>query len=200
MAETDEFAVSSGGSVCDHGRQQPLGRLGGNGDIQDGVHEGRARYPQQPDDGTTSTDFGQSLADFANAMWLVRDPKARAFINDATLPPMLGANLETGPGITLADGRVIWFGASGHTCIYTPGAEGHDGAWVQGPDLPRMPGGDQLVAADAPAILEANGTITLAAWGPHTPILFLAYEPDGEVFAIIGDAERDEQKNGHAAT
>jgi hypothetical protein len=177
-----------------------LGRSGGNGDIQNGVFEGNARRPQRPNDSTKSTALRQSLADFANAMWLAQDPKARAFIGDATLPPMLGANLETGPGITLADGRVIWFGASGHTCIYTPGAEGQDGAWVQGPDLPRMPDGDQLVAADAPAILEANGMITLAAWGPHTPILFLAYDPDGEVFAIMGDAGRDEQKNGHAAT
>ena len=69
------------------------------------------------------------------------DPEAKAFVLDAPLPVMLGAGSETGPGISLMDGRMIWFGASGHTCIYTPGAEGTNGTWVQGPDMPKLPDG-----------------------------------------------------------
>ncbi len=116
------------------------------------------------------------------------DPSAKAFVADATLPVMLGAGSETGPGITLMDGRVIWFGASGHTCIYMPGAEGQNGTWVQGPDLPTMPNGDQLAAADVPAILEPNGMVFLVASGPKTSTLFLEYDPIPNGFAIVNGA------------
>jgi hypothetical protein len=116
------------------------------------------------------------------------DPSAKAFVQDVKLPVMLGANSETGPGITLMDGRVIWFGATGHSCIYTPGAEGHDGKWMQGPDLPMMPNGDQLVTADVPAILEPNGMVFLVADGAHTPTLFLEYNPMINGFSIVPGA------------
>jgi hypothetical protein len=116
------------------------------------------------------------------------DPSAKAFVLDAPLPVMLGAGSETGPGITLMDGHVIWFGASGHTCIYTPGAEAHNGTWVQGPDLPKMPNGDQLATADVPAILEPNGKVFLVAAGPNTPPLFLEYDPVANGFTTVTGA------------
>ena len=126
------------------------------------------------------------------------DPGVNKFGQDAPLPVMLGANLivggqpsgETGPGITLMDGRVIWFGATGHTCIYTPGGEGNNGTWVQGPDLPTA-SGSQLIAADVPAILEPNGKVLLAVGGPGFPTTLLEYDPVLNAFSLVDNAPPD---------
>jgi hypothetical protein len=118
------------------------------------------------------------------------DPSANAFVSDAELPVMLGASGSTGPGITLMDGRVIWFGASGHTCIYTPGAEGHNGFWVQGPDLPGFPG-PPASAGLAPAILEPNGSVLLMASGAGAYLghpMFLEYNPTLNNFSTVPGA------------
>ena len=104
-------------------------------------------------------------------------PSTNAFLPDADLPVMLGANSEIGPGITLMDGRVIWFGATGHTCIYTPGVAGTSGQWQQAPDMPLAPNGDQLIASDVPAILEPNGAVLLVASGANTSTTFLEFDP-----------------------
>jgi hypothetical protein len=77
------------------------------------------------------------------------DPSLKKFVQDANLPVMLGdSSEEIGPGITMMDGRVIWFGATGHTCIYIPGPKGQNGNWTQGPDLPTMADGTQLTCTD----------------------------------------------------
>jgi len=98
-------------------------------------------------------------------------PSKNAFIPDAPLPTMLGAKFtedgevsgEIGPGLTLMDGRVIWFGATGSTCIYSTAAEGQNGSWVLGPNFPTNKQGAQLVSADVPAILEPNGKVLVGA-------------------------------------
>jgi hypothetical protein len=113
---------------------------------------------------------------------------SNAFSHDAPMPVMLGANSEIGPGITMMDGRVLWLGANGHACIYTPGPEGQNGRWTQAPDLPVMPSGDQLVAADVPAILEPNGKVFFVAAGSKTPTLWCEYDPDLNEFSIVPDA------------
>lgn len=115
------------------------------------------------------------------------DPGARKFVPDANLPVALGASSETGPGLGLMDGRVIWFGASGHTCLYTPGPQGKNGTWVQGPDLPVMPNGDQLVAADVSAILEPNGLVFLVVSGANTPTTFVEYDPVANRFNLVAN-------------
>jgi hypothetical protein len=135
------------------------------------------------------------------------DPSGNAFVQDANVPVTLGAGNEIGPGIALMDGRVIWFGASGHTAIYKPGAEGHNGSWVQGPDLPTMADGSQLVCNDSTAILEPNGKVLVATWwgGPGS-VVFLEYDPPrNEYIPVIGaprTANREATKmlllpNGH---
>src|ERR1022692_344433 len=119
------------------------------------------------------------------------DPSVTKFAPDANLPVMLGAGSEIGPGMTLMDGRVIWFGASGHTCIYQPGAEGHDGKWIQGPDLPTMADGNQLVTNDSSAILEPNGKVFLVAWwGTKGVVVFLEYDPVRNQFNVIDGVPR----------
>jgi hypothetical protein len=115
------------------------------------------------------------------------DRRANAFVLDASLPVMLGANSETGPGLSLMDGRVVWFGASGHTCLYTPGPQGQNGTWAQGPDLPTMPNGDQLAAADVSAILEPNGIVLLVVSGSKTPTSMVEYDPETNQFSMVAN-------------
>jgi hypothetical protein len=84
----------------------------------------------------------------------------------------------------MMDGRVICFGATGHTCIYTPGLQGQDGSWAQGPDLPKYKG-HQLWAADTGAILEPNGKVLLltqTTGTKKTPGLtaFVEYDPNNK--------------------
>ena len=118
------------------------------------------------------------------------DPSGKTFVLDAPLPVPLGAGSEIGPGITMMDGRVIWFGANGHTGIYTPGSEGHNGTWVQGPDLPTMADGTQLVCNDSTAILEPNGKVFVVTWwGGKGTVVFLEYDPAHNAYLpVIGAA------------
>jgi hypothetical protein len=105
------------------------------------------------------------------------DPSLKTFVKDADLPVMLGAGSEIGPGIAMMNGQVIWLGASGHTCIYTPGPKGQNGKWTLGPDLPTMVDGTQLVCNDSSAILEPNGKVFVVAWWGTKGVVFLEYDP-----------------------
>jgi len=108
-----------------------------------------------------------------------------AFVLDAGLPVMLGESSEIGPGIALMDGRVVWFGASGHTCIYTP-SSGQTGTWVQGPDFPTLTNGDQLASADVPAILQPDGKVLVMTQGTQTPAVLVEFDPASSTFAVLG--------------
>jgi hypothetical protein len=118
------------------------------------------------------------------------EPSLKQFVQDGNLPVMLGdAAEEIGPGITMMDGRVIWFGASGHTCIYTPGPVGQNGNWTQGPDLPTMADGTQLVCTDTSAILEPNGKVFVVTWwGTMGIVVFLEYDPGRNQFTVADGA------------
>src|SRR6516225_9767663 len=110
-------------------------------------------------------------------------------VQDANLPVMLGdSSEEIGPGITMMAGRVIWFGATGHTCIYIPGPVGQNGNWTQGPDLPTMADGTQLVCTDTSAILEPNGKVFLVAWSGTKGVVFLEYDPGRNQFTVVQNA------------
>ncbi len=116
------------------------------------------------------------------------DPSAAAFVQDAPVPVQLANTVEgeIGPSMTLMDGRVIWFGASGHNAIYTAGGEGQMGSWAAAPDLPLGPVyGDQLVADDVPAILEPNGKVLLIVSGAQTPSMFVEYLPGQNSFVLV---------------
>jgi hypothetical protein len=70
---------------------------------------------------------------------------------------------EIGPGVLLADGRVLFVGSTGRTAIYTmPPIASQAGSWVAGPTLP-VQAGQQLIAKDAPGCLLPNGKVLLAA-------------------------------------
>jgi hypothetical protein len=138
---------------------------------------------------------GVLTANVYNQTSMRYDPSVKAFVQDASLPVMLGAGSEIGPGICLIDGRVIWFGASGHTCLYTPGATGHNGSWIQGPDLPTMADGTQLVCNDTSAILEPNGKVLVVTWWGTARagagiVVFLEYDPVKNKFIVLDGAPK----------
>jgi hypothetical protein len=123
------------------------------------------------------------------------DPAAQAFAIDAPLPVMLGAGSEIGPGLTLMDGRVAWFGANGHTCVYTPGGGGGAGSWAQASDMPVL-NGDQLATNDSCAILEPNGRVFLVSWGANSGVVFLEYDPAADSFAVVTGGPQTGNREG----
>ena len=86
-------------------------------------------------------------------------PASNTWITDATVPVSLYDPYgdETGPGLLLPNGKVIYFGATGHTAIYTPSGSTANGTWVAGPDFPNAQG-----TPDAPAAMLPNGKILCA--------------------------------------
>ncbi|MEY2427378.1 MAG: hypothetical protein QOJ40_263 [Verrucomicrobiota bacterium] len=86
-------------------------------------------------------------------------PSLNQWVIDATVPVSLYDPYgdETGPGLLLPNGNVIYFGATGQTAIYTPSGTSAPGAWVAGPDLP-----DGQGMPDAPSAMLPNGKILIA--------------------------------------
>jgi Kelch motif len=87
-------------------------------------------------------------------------------------PPIVNAGVfEIGPAILLpSNGKVIAFGATGHTAIYDPATSD----WTAGPDFPADPGDPSnnnlvlsptglLTLSDAPACLQPNGRVLVVA-------------------------------------
>jgi fibronectin-binding autotransporter adhesin len=86
-------------------------------------------------------------------------PSLNQWVADASAPVSLydPYGSETGPGSLLPNGKVIFFGATGHTAIYTPSGSNSPGTWVAGPDLPNGQG-----MPDAPDTMMPDGNILLA--------------------------------------
>jgi hypothetical protein len=110
---------------------------------------------------------------------------------------------EVGPGILRPDGTVFATGGtnpgatSGHTAIYTPGANGKPGSWKAGPDFPAgddagdsfaalLPTGDVLVEGESGRLYEFDGsklTQTPFSAGGNSLLVL----PTGEV--LVGGIE-----------
>ncbi|HZK82794.1 MAG TPA: hypothetical protein VFC46_17055, partial [Humisphaera sp.] len=101
---------------------------------------------------------------------------ANSWINDGTVPVALWDGLgEIGPGLQMADGRVIYLGSTGATAIYTPSGSLAPGTWTAGPSLPNGFGAD-----DAPAAILPDGSILFTAGAPASyngPTSFFIYTP-----------------------
>ncbi len=115
-------------------------------------------------------------------------PSSNAWVNDGSVPVALfdSALGEIGPGVLCANGKAIFFGATGHTAIYTPSGNSNPGAWVAGPDIP---GGNSM--PDAPAAMMVNGKILIAT-GPinpsgsyNSPTTFFEYDPVANSFTQV---------------
>jgi hypothetical protein len=88
----------------------------------------------------------------------------------STNPPTTAAAYEIGPAILLPSGKLLAFGATGHTAIYDPAT----GKWTAGKDFPADPGDPSnsnyvlsptglLTQSDAPACLQTNGRVITVA-------------------------------------
>ena len=91
---------------------------------------------------------------------------------DAGLPgglTLVDSTSEIGPAVLMADGRVLFVGASGSTAIYTPPTVSTSaGTWVAGPTLPRI-AGVQIGAKDSTGCLLPDGRVLFAAGPVYTP-------------------------------
>ena len=128
-----------------------------NGPTLNGIHNESA-WVKLPDDSILMVDRLST-----NAERYI--PATNTWINDSTVPVSLYDPYgdETGPGFLLPNGKVIYFGATGHTAIYTPSGTTASGTWVAGPDIPNGQG-----CPDAPGAMMPNGKILLAT--APTPI------------------------------
>lgn len=84
---------------------------------------------------------------------------------------------EIGPGIALPDGRALFFGGTGRTCFYTPGATTTaTGSWANGRNFP----------ADSPNANSPTGLETVIDGA-------CAVLPDGSVLATAGPTIKNAQ-------
>jgi Kelch motif len=96
---------------------------------------------------------------------------------------------EIGPAILLEDGRVVAFGGTGHTAIYTP--DHGAGSWSPGPDFPVGSDGQLMTVRDAPACLFPNGRVLCCAglatggqgWGG--PPAFFEFDPATDLLSPV---------------
>ena len=103
-------------------------------------------------------------------------PSLNVWTNDAPLPVALyDAISELGAAFLLPNGRVIFFGGTSQTALYTPSGNNSPGRWVAGPVIPAGQGCSDAAAA----MMELNGRI-LCAVGPSgvfaAPTSFYEYD------------------------
>jgi hypothetical protein len=110
-------------------------------------------------------------------------PSLLKWITDTDLPVHLCTNGEIGPAVLLPNGRAIFFGATGHTALYTPSGTTNLGTWTAGPDIP-----DGMISPDAPAAALSNGKV-LCAVEPlpvySAPTSFYEYDPFASSFTAV---------------
>ena len=101
-----------------------------------------------------------SCANHPNAEKYV--PSTGQWVSAGATPVELvqASSIEIGPAVLMPDGRLFCVGATGHTALYTAGANPADtGTWTAGPDFPADSAGRLLKAKDAPGCLLPNGHV-----------------------------------------
>ena len=133
-----------------------------------------------PDDSILSYDIFASInTGVGHAQRYI--PSTNTWVDAGIVPVALtgtDAGYELGPGVLLADGRVLYFGATRHTAYYTPSTN----TWVAGPDLPLG-----LVLDDAPAAVLPNGKVLLIADTPlyQGPSHLFEFDPNTNHFTDL---------------
>jgi hypothetical protein len=110
-------------------------------------------------------------------------PSQNQWIKDANLPVNLCTNGEMGPAVLLPNGKAFFFGATGHTALYTPSGDTNPGIWIAGPDIP-----NGLISPDAPAAVLANGKVLCAVEPPpiySAPTSFFEYDWVSNIFNAV---------------
>ena len=112
-------------------------------------------------------------------------PTTGQWIPTAAMPASNGlvdSAFEIGPAVMLYTGKIITFGGTNNTAIYTPPATLNGlGTWVVGPKIP-----GSLTSPDCPAAVEPDGKVIFIS----TPLDFLAatfneYDPVANTMAVI---------------
>lgn len=140
-------------------------------------------------DGTIVTEdcFGHPAAEkyvIASDQWIS--------IGNTPVDLVEDASKEIGPAILLPDGRLFVIGATGHTALYSMGANPTDpGTWNAGPDVPQS-SGSPMGAKDAPGCLLTNGKVLCAvavvdgnANTYSQPTSFFEYDPQANAFTAV---------------
>ena len=143
-----------------------------------GYYQDEATWVKLPDDSILTIDpFGTNSERYI--------PSLNKWIDDGIVPDQLyDPNLsEMGAGLLMPNGKVVYFGSTGHTAIYTPTGNLNPGTWVAGPDIPNGMG-----QPDAPAAIMPNGKIILTVSPQGTfdaPTTFYEYDPGTNAFTQI---------------
>ncbi len=128
------------------------------------------------------------------------NPKTNTWLTDANLPPLdslydaIGA--ETGCGLNLPNGKVIFFGGNMKNAIYTPSGTTAPGSWVAGPQFPLI-GGLKMGVTDGPGVIMVNGhcliCVSPIGYNPNNneatefndPTYFLEYDYVANTFTQV---------------
>jgi hypothetical protein len=116
-------------------------------------------------------------------------PAANGWLGDTAVPVALYDPYggELGPAFIIPSGNAIFFGATGHTAIYTPTGTMSPGFWIAGPDIPNGGG-----CPDAPGAMMVTGNILLATSpaptsGNHfpAPVTYYEYDPVANAYTLL---------------
>jgi hypothetical protein len=108
-------------------------------------------------------------------------PALNQWVADAPVPVTLYDPFvsETGPAMLLPNGKVIFFGSTGNTAIYTPSGNNSPGTWAVGPSLPAGKGCPDTQAAmkvDGKIIFTASKAVVSTATAFDPPTYFYEYD------------------------
>jgi len=142
-----------------------------------GISQDEASWLKLPDTSILTVDLNSTLSE----RYI---PALNHWVPDASVPVFLyDAQSELGPAFLLPNGNAIFFGASGHTAIYTPSGTTNSGTWTAGPDMP-----NGLGMPDAPGAMMANGKILCTLGTPGTfngPNTFCEYDYVANSFTVV---------------
>jgi hypothetical protein len=139
-------------------------------------NQNEATWVKLPDDSILTID--QILSTGNNVNTTERFiPSLNSWITDATTTvPMYNYSQETGPGLLLPGGRVLFFGGQARTAYYTPTGNNSNGSWTEGPNMITGTGWDD------PAALMPNGKVLFQVgntiWPNNAATAYLYYELD----------------------
>jgi hypothetical protein len=149
------------------------------GHLAHGVYQDEASWVKLADDSILTIDpFGTLSERYI--------PATNTWVSDSVVPVSLYDPFggELGDALLLPNGKAFYFGATGHTAVYTPTGTTSPGTWVAGPDIPGAQG-----TPDAPAAMMVTGNIlclvspvpTSADHFP-SPIAFYEFDPVANSF------------------
>jgi hypothetical protein len=112
----------------------------------------------------------------SSGTWVATNPAPNNLSNP-------GVGYEMGPALRVPDGRIIQFGATGHTAYYTPSTN----SWVAGPDIPTDSSNRAQGADDTPAAMMPNGHILLAVDRPlfNGPTKIYEFDPTANTYTDV---------------